>query len=130
MNASQDWTTMTPAMEWLYHSQYFTNKAKEEKAAKRQRQSVYFSALAAVISACCSLVLCCKGCYDTNHANTYEKDASNYVKDTTKNEAKVGESGATDEVLDVVKQIPDTLDDKGCERKDNATEKSRKNKSQ
>ena len=46
-----------------------------------------------------------------------------------KNGAKVGESGTTDEVLDIVKQIPDTLDDEGYETKDNATEKSRKNKS-
>ena len=129
MDALHDWKTMTPAMQWMYHSQYFTNKANEELAAKRQRLCVYLSAWAAVLSAGCSLLLCCKGCYDAKQTNAYEKDGCHYEKDIMKNGAKVGESGTTDEVLDVVKQIPDTLDDEGYETKDNATEKSRKNKS-
>ena len=130
MKASQDWTTMTPAMEWLYHSQYFTNKANEELAAKRQRKYVYLSAWAAVLSAFCSLILCCKGCYDAKHTNAYKQDASHYESDIIKNEAKVGESGTTDEVLDVARQIPDNLNDQAYETKDTATDTSRKNKSQ
>ncbi|MDE6381123.1 MAG: hypothetical protein K2L11_11690 [Muribaculaceae bacterium] len=129
MNASHDWTTMTPAMEWLYHSQYFTNKANEENAAKRQRISVYLSALAAVLSAFCSFVLCCKGCYDAHHTNAYEKDAPHYESDIMKNEAKVGKIGATDEVLDGARQITDNLNDQAYKTKDTATDTSRKNKS-
>lgn len=56
MGADQNWKTMTPAMEWLYSSQYFTNKAEEEKRQAKLFRYALYSAMASIISAFVALV--------------------------------------------------------------------------
>lgn len=50
MNADLSMRTMTPAMEWLYHSQYFKNKAADERNQARMYWISLISACAAIIS--------------------------------------------------------------------------------
>lgn len=47
MDAASDTTVMTPAMEWLYSTQYFSFKAEEER---RNRVSFYLAIAAFVVS--------------------------------------------------------------------------------
>lgn len=49
MNADIEITTMTTAMEWLYHSQYFSHKAKDER---RQAVMFWISVFSAVVAVC------------------------------------------------------------------------------
>ena len=51
MNADTDYKTMTPAMEWLYHTQYFKRKAVDEKDQARMYWISLLAACAAVASA-------------------------------------------------------------------------------
>ncbi len=51
MNADINSSTMTPAMEWLYYSQYFLNKAADEKKQRFLFYIAGFSALFAGVSA-------------------------------------------------------------------------------
>lgn len=51
MNADSDMRTMTPAMEWLYHSQFFKNKASDESLRVCMFWISLISACVAVASA-------------------------------------------------------------------------------
>ncbi len=51
MNADMDYTVMTPAMEWLYHSQYFLHKAAQERNVYLMFWVSVISAAVAIISA-------------------------------------------------------------------------------
>lgn len=55
MHADDDITTMTSAMEWLYHSQYFTTKASDERLIAKMYLVSIISAGAAVASAIASI---------------------------------------------------------------------------
>lgn len=54
INAHVDLKEMTPSMEWLYYSRYFTFKANEERAERWQRLAVWVAAIAAIASAICA----------------------------------------------------------------------------
>lgn len=54
MGADSDMSTMTPAMEWLYHSQYFKNKAADESKQAWMFWISVLSACVAVASAACA----------------------------------------------------------------------------
>lgn len=51
MNADFDMRTMTPAMEWLYHSQHFKHKAADEVRQARLYWISLASACVAIASA-------------------------------------------------------------------------------
>ncbi len=51
MNADMDYKVMTPAMEWLHHSQYFQHKATQERIFYLMFWISVISAAVAIISA-------------------------------------------------------------------------------
>ena len=51
MNADQDISVMTPAMEWLYHSQYFKKKSREESIDFWKNIMIVATSIAAIVSA-------------------------------------------------------------------------------
>lgn len=51
MNADDNLSVMTPAMEWLYHSQYFRHKAYEERRERKMFILTIVSVAMAIVSA-------------------------------------------------------------------------------
>lgn len=58
MDADYDMRTMTPAMEWLYHSQHFKAKAADET---RQAWMFRISLVAAVVAVASAVYTFCSG---------------------------------------------------------------------
>lgn len=51
MNADYNYKVMTPALEWLYHSEHFKNRAADERKESRMYWVSIISACAAIASA-------------------------------------------------------------------------------
>lgn len=60
MNVKMDYTSMTPAMEWLYHSRHFKYKARGEKRENRLYMLTIAASVASILSAAAAWYLACK----------------------------------------------------------------------